>query len=115
MNWDEIQELEEAGIQFGSHSSTHPALTAIPPAEIIRESMRSRILLEQHLRAPLRSFAYPYGAEDPVVRHLIGASGFTYGFTTRAGRCGLWEPLLGLPRIEVSGLDRFEDFVRKLA
>lgn len=115
LDWDEIRELEEAGIQFGSHSSSHPLLTAISPTEMLREAIRSRSLLEQRLAAPVRSFAYPFGGEDPVVRHVIGASGFIYGFTSRTGRCGLWEPLLGLPRIEVSGSDRFEDFVRKLA
>jgi hypothetical protein len=77
----------------------------------VRQAARSRAILERELGRPITAFAYPHGAEDAVVRHLVGASG---GLTTRPGRSSLWDTLLRLPRIEVEGTDRFEDFVRKL-
>ncbi len=60
-------------------------------------------------------FAYPYGDEDPAVRHLVGGCGYRLAVTCREGRSTLWDPPLALPRIEVSGLDTFADFVRRLS
>jgi peptidoglycan/xylan/chitin deacetylase (PgdA/CDA1 family) len=115
LGWDEIQELSTHGIQFGSHSTSHPLLTAIPPTEVVREAIRSRRIIEQGLKMPVRAFAYPHGGEDQVVRHIVGACGYIFGLSTQPGRCGLWAPLLALPRIEVSGSDRLNDFIAKLA
>jgi peptidoglycan/xylan/chitin deacetylase (PgdA/CDA1 family) len=114
LGWEEIRRLAELGVEFGSHSTSHPDLSRIPPAEVVREAIRSRVVLQEGLGRPVRSFAYPHGGEDQVVRHLVGGSGYTYGFSCRPGRAGLWEPLLALPRIEVSGYARFDDFVRQL-
>jgi len=71
-------------------------------------------MLSRELGKPISAFAYPYGDEDQVVRHLIGACGYLFGLTCRVGRAGLWNPLLDLPRIEVLGSDSFRDFVVKL-
>jgi hypothetical protein len=49
-----------------------------------------------------------------VVRHVVGACGYLYGLTCRTARSGLWDSLLGLPRIEISGAYRFADFVAQL-
>jgi peptidoglycan/xylan/chitin deacetylase (PgdA/CDA1 family)/SAM-dependent methyltransferase len=114
LGWEEIRRLADLGVEFGSHSTSHPDLTRIPPAEVVQEAIRSRAILQEGLGRPVRSFAYPHGGEDQVVRHLVGGSGYTYGFSCRPGRAGLWEPLLALPRIEVSGHARFDDFVRQL-
>ncbi len=115
MGWDEIQFLSKNGIQFGSHTATHPMLTAISPRDAVLEAVRSRMLLQRGLQKPVHSVAYPFGAEDPVVRHIAGGCGYVYGFTCRTGRSSLWDGLLELPRIEVDGSQHFTDFVRKVA
>jgi peptidoglycan/xylan/chitin deacetylase (PgdA/CDA1 family) len=115
LGWEEIRRLADLGVEFGSHSMSHPDLTRIPPAEVVREAIRSRARLQEGLGRPVRSFAYPHGGEDQVVRHLVGGGGYTYGFSCRPGRAGLWEPLLALPRIEVNGCSPFDDFVRQLS
>jgi len=112
--WDAIRRLQAQGVRFGSHSATHPRLTALSPAEVTREAARSRAVLQRGLGTSVTAFAYPYGAEDAVVRHLVGACGYVYGLTSRPGRSGLWEPLLALPRIEVLGSDTLADFINKL-
>ena len=114
MGWDEIRDLAAQGIKFGSHTVSHPNLAKISPTEVVREAIRARMILERELGRPVHSIAYPHGGEDQVVRHLIGGCGYRYGFTTAPGRVGMWDPLLALPRIEVSGAFDLEDFILNL-
>ena len=89
-------------------------MTALLPAEVMREAARSRAVLQRALGTSVTAFTYPHGAEDAVVQHLVVACGYVYGLTSRPGRSGLWDPLLALPRIEVLASDSLADFIAKL-
>jgi len=115
LGWNDIHHLQDEGVTFGSHSATHPYLTALSAAEVVREAARSRTILERGLRRPVNAFAYPHGAEDQSVQHLIGACGYIFGLSCRRGLCKFNDPLLVLPRIEVSGSDGITEFISKLS
>ncbi|MEG4024390.1 MULTISPECIES: sulfotransferase [unclassified Microcoleus] len=102
MGWPEILQLRDAGIQFGSMSATHQPLTALSPTEIVREGAKSRAILERGLEKSVKCFAYPYGDVDPIVAHLIGASGYIFGVSYRSTFSSLDDALLSLPRIKVT-------------
>jgi peptidoglycan/xylan/chitin deacetylase (PgdA/CDA1 family)/2-polyprenyl-3-methyl-5-hydroxy-6-metoxy-1,4-benzoquinol methylase len=114
LDWPEIERLQSEGVIFGSHSETHPALTGLTNLDVVREATRSRRILEVGLGLRVDAFAYPYGAVDPAVEHLVGACGYTFGLTCRTGRSRLVDTALDLPRIEVSGVASFDAFVRSL-
>ncbi|MEG4917102.1 sulfotransferase [Microcoleus sp. B7-D4] len=103
MGWPEIRQLRDAGIEFGSMSATHPPLTALSPTEIVREAAKSRAILERGLEKSVKCFAYPYGDVDPIVAHLIGASGYTFGVSYKLNFSSFDDSLLSLPRIKVTG------------
>ena len=115
MGWQEIRELQDEGVEFGSHSVTHSPLTSLSHSEVVREAARSRMLLERYLGKSVNTFAYPYGDFNPVVRHLIGACGYTIGLSCRPKLSQLDNELLELPRIEVMGSYSLEEFVAKLS
>ncbi|MEG4851850.1 sulfotransferase [Microcoleus sp. B5-D4] len=102
MGWPEILQLRDAGIEFGSMSATHQPLTALSPTEIVREAAKSRAILERGLEKPVKCFAYPYGDVDPIVAHLIGASGYTFGVSYTLNFSSFDDSLLSLPRIQVT-------------
>lgn len=114
LGWEDIRLLQDEGVEFGSHSVSHPFLTALSPEKIVREGARSRTILGRELGVPVKAFAYPYGDVDRVVQHCMGASGYIYGLTTRGDMSKFYDPLLALPRIEVCGSDRIKDFIKKL-
>jgi peptidoglycan/xylan/chitin deacetylase (PgdA/CDA1 family) len=114
LNWDEILQLQSEGIEFGSHTASHAPLTSLSPTDIVREGMRSRTILEQKLGRSVQAIAYPYGDQDQVVRHLMGACGYLYGLTCRSGLSSQANDLLDLPRLEVRHTDTLADFVAKL-
>jgi len=114
MGWSEIRRLVSQGIEFGAHSATHRPMTGLTPAEIAREAIRSRVVIERGLGHGVEAFAYPYGDTDPIVEHLVGASGFQLGLTCRPGPAGPRDSALALPRIEVCGDDDLASFIGKL-
>jgi len=114
LNWEEIGRLKEAGVEFGSHSTTHYPMTGLSHADVAAESARSRAVLRRGLGLPVTAFAYPHGDTDAEVQHLVGACGFTFGLTTRAGVSGFQHSLLALPRLEVSGFDSLASFIAKM-
>ncbi|MEG4205080.1 sulfotransferase [Microcoleus sp. Pol7_A1] len=102
MGWPEIRQLRNAGIEFGSMSATYQPLTALSPTEIVREGAKSRAILERELEKSVKCFAYPYGDVDPIVAHLIGATGYTFGVSYRSKFSSFDDDLLSLPRIQVT-------------
>jgi peptidoglycan/xylan/chitin deacetylase (PgdA/CDA1 family) len=114
LGWEEIRRLQDEGVVFGSHSATHPFLTALSPADVAREAARSRAILTRGLGRPVTAFAYPHGAEDEAIQHLVGACGYVYGLSCRPGPSRLGDPLLALPRVEITGSDTLADFIAKL-
>ncbi|MEO8047509.1 MAG: polysaccharide deacetylase family protein, partial [Nitrospirota bacterium] len=114
LGWNEILQLRKEGVEFGSLSVSHRPLTSLSVEEIVREGARSRVMLERGLGGSIQAFGYPYGDTDRVVQHLIGACGYIFGLSSRPGFDTFENPLLDLPRIEVTGSDRFHDFIAKL-
>lgn len=79
MSWDELRDLVDAGWEIGSHSRTHPHLTAVDDAALRDELSGSREECEQALGLPCRSIAYPYGDVDRRVRAATAAAGYAAG------------------------------------
>lgn len=115
LDWEEVRTLCDEGVEIGSHSATHPALTGLSPAEVVREAARSRALLTRGLGRAVEAFAYPHGDYNPAVLHLVGACGYVYGFTAKPEPAGVDDPLLALPRIEIAGGDSPAELAGKLA
>src|SRR2546423_1141649 len=77
---EQVREMQEDGIAFGSHSYAHHDLTAMEEAECARDLRASRELLEDLLKAPVRHLAYPRGRHDERVRRAALRAGFTHAY-----------------------------------
>jgi peptidoglycan/xylan/chitin deacetylase (PgdA/CDA1 family) len=102
-------------VEFASHTAKHSPLTALSVNDAARECAGSRLALERGLGRGVTTIVYPHGAHDPVVEHLCGGLGYVYGLTSQPGAARFSDPLLALPRQEVTGDMSFEEFVRALA
>ena len=71
-----IRALHDDGVQFGSHSVTHPALTRISPARALEELTQSRALLREILGREVDVFAYPFSNQNRAVRQLARRAGY---------------------------------------
>jgi peptidoglycan/xylan/chitin deacetylase (PgdA/CDA1 family) len=64
-SWQDLQELEAAGVSIQSHSATHRGLSWLEADEQEEELRRSKKTLEEHLSKRVDVFAFPYG-DDKV-------------------------------------------------
>jgi len=102
MTWEQIAELHNSGVTFGSHTSTHEILTGIPPAQAQDEISLSRELIEQRLDTPCSIFSYPNGDFSPMVRELVARAGYKFAFLNQDP--GVWTPRSDpylIPRVNV--------------
>jgi hypothetical protein len=61
MTWEQVREMQEAGISFGAHTLTHPPVSRLTEDEVGPELLHSKQILEQRLGRPAPDFAYPFG------------------------------------------------------
>lgn len=85
LNWDEVAQMSEAGILFGSHSCTHRILTTLPGHEVRRELEESRARLSASVRTFVPVFCYPNGDYNQEIRDAVRKSGYEAAVSTRSG------------------------------
>ena len=91
LDWSQVPNLVEAGIEVGAHSHTHPQMDTLDNAEAVYELMRSKALIEDAVGSGIRSFAYPHGYSSPKVRQLTAQSG--YDSAAAVVICSLMTPM----------------------
>lgn len=111
LTWQEVRELHAEGMQFGSHTVTHPDLRSLDPGQIEYELGCSKETIEQELGAEVDSFAYPFAfpEEDRAFTRflvdLLENHGFETGVSTILGRAGTSHNRYFLPRLPVNSWD----------
>jgi peptidoglycan/xylan/chitin deacetylase (PgdA/CDA1 family) len=103
MSWPEIREIAGEGTELGCHSLTHRPMTEMNYSDLLRDTCQARKILEDGLGTSMTHFAYPYGAENKVVRSVIGNLGFSSAVSCRPALARFGDEILSLPRIEVTG------------
>lgn len=110
MDWPAIREFAEHGIEFGSHSISHPDLTRLSDRELRTEVADSKQIIQDQLGAEIHHFCYPYGAFDERVTAAVQEAGYATACTTRRGAVRAGADPFRLPRLSVGktmGLRRF--------
>jgi peptidoglycan/xylan/chitin deacetylase (PgdA/CDA1 family) len=70
LSWHQIREMQDAGMDIGAHSCTHPRLTELPMERARAEILGSRSIIQEMLGQPVACFAYPFGRYDVRIRDL---------------------------------------------
>lgn len=82
---EQIREMHRSGVEFGSHTLTHPWLPGLSDEALEREVRGSKRKLEDLLGMEVTTFAYPYGGVDRRVRAAVARAGYKLAFTTLPG------------------------------
>jgi peptidoglycan/xylan/chitin deacetylase (PgdA/CDA1 family) len=90
LTWAQICQMEESGwVSFGAHTMHHPVLGYLAdPAEVQREVVECRTVIEQHLGHHIRTFAYPVGETKHIGKeapHVVQKAGYDWALTTIYG------------------------------
>jgi peptidoglycan/xylan/chitin deacetylase (PgdA/CDA1 family) len=114
MDWKQITEVHRHGIEIGSHSVSHPRLTAVPIEVAKRELLQSRLELEDRLGAAAPTFAYPYGQRSPSIQKLVEESGYRVACSILRGNVHAPAEMLHLKRVPVDDFTSLRRFRRRL-
>lgn len=108
---DRIGALQSEGVEFGSHSMTHPPLAKIDLGRARDELVRSRTILCDLLDREITTFAYPFSNQNRSVRALAREAGYRCAVRGRGRMNWRWTDPYGLRRIKVdheTTLDKLE-------
>lgn len=85
LTWNQLKEMQEAGMTIGDHTVTHPYLSKLTDDELRYEVLEGKKELEAHLGVTVRHFASPFGYTSPELVSVLKDGGFTTGRTTYRG------------------------------
>jgi peptidoglycan/xylan/chitin deacetylase (PgdA/CDA1 family) len=112
MTWEQLRDLQAAGMTIGSHTRTHPILPDYHAA-LHNEVAMSRADIEQHLGRAPDFFAYPFGAWDAESAAWARKAGYRAARTYRGGAWNAASDLYHLRAIPVTdNMQAFERAVR---
>lgn len=74
MRWEQVQELSRNGIEFGSHTVSHPILKHLEPAQLDFELRSSRQTIEEKTGREAEVVAYPVGGRSEYSDHVVAAA-----------------------------------------
>ncbi|WP_306536992.1 polysaccharide deacetylase family protein [Geobacter sp.] len=114
MNWEEIRQVRDRGMNLGAHSRTHKRLSSLDQWQIVSEIEGSRRDIEENTGISVRHFSYPYGCYSASIAETVGDSGFHTACTTDSGFASASPSFMRLRRIEVTGMDSVFIFGCKL-
>ncbi len=100
LEWDEIIEMSDYGIEFGAHTLDHPHLPQLTLKEAKKEIVESKTFLENHIGKDVIFFDYPYGEENEETREIV-MDEFQCAFSTDMEFTTLESDIYSMTRIEM--------------
>ncbi len=89
LQWQQVREMARDGMEFGSHTVTHPVLTRLGgAAPLARELGLSRQRIAHETGRSVTALAYPVGGRDAVDEQVLQATaeaGYRLAFTYQPG------------------------------
>lgn len=84
MTWEQAAEMQQAGMDIGSHGHSHEILSHLTIEEQRAELMTSKQLIEEHIKVPAEALAYPVGGKNMYTQEtcrLAQECGYKVAFT----------------------------------
>lgn len=114
MSWRMVEELSEAGIQFGSHMLTHPRLPMLTDDELAQELLESRRRFQARL-GRCDAVAYPFGDWDSRTA-AAATAGYRFAFApppmSHAKVSAMTIPRIPMKALKEAGARRVKRFTK---
>jgi len=108
LSWEQVKEMSQRGISFGSHGESHQQLAKMTEEELRSEIHTSREALICITGLPIDYFSYPYGTAqdfDQRAMDMAKAAGYKAGFSAIYGKCSQDQDRFALRRINIEASD----------
>jgi peptidoglycan/xylan/chitin deacetylase (PgdA/CDA1 family)/CelD/BcsL family acetyltransferase involved in cellulose biosynthesis len=116
MTWQQIREMQAAGMSFGAHTMSHRVLSRLAPEELRYELSASKALIEERIGNEAADFAYPFGkrADYGEVAQNLQRFGYRTAVTSEAGAVTPESSCYELRRMPTGGDESMAHFALKL-
>jgi len=104
LTWTQVKDMAAAGVEFGSHTVSHPILTTLDDETLARELRHSKEQIEEALGVECYAFAYPNGsAADYGVREkcALRQAGYACGLSLRNSLNGPSPDMYEIDRVNI--------------
>lgn len=81
LTWRDMRRWQQRGIEFASHTASHPRLAWLSEVDVAHELARSRRALRDALDVDARAVSWPFGAQGAREREIARREGYSLGFT----------------------------------
>ena len=115
LTWDQVRDVQRAGIECGGHTHTHPQLDVLGRASAYEEITRCKQLLEEQLAQPVLSFAYPFGYYTRLTQQLVRDAGYQSACAVKHTMSTNTTDAFALTRLMVSAHMHLHDFAALLS
>lgn len=85
LTFDELKDMQQRGIEIGSHTSDHLPLTELDETFKRRQVRESKIYLEWSGLEPISSLSYPNGAFNAEIEELLREENYLTAVTGEVG------------------------------
>jgi len=99
LSWKEVKIMNDSGLLFGSHTSTHPVLTRLNYKDAEEEIIKSKIIMESQLNKRTDLFSYPFGHFNKEIKKILDDNNFSCAASSIEGLNKLDSDLFELKRI----------------
>ncbi|MCD6219835.1 polysaccharide deacetylase family protein [Candidatus Calescamantes bacterium] len=108
LSWEEVKEMSDKGVEFGSHGFNHIRFSGIDSATLREEIRLSKEIIEKNLGTLVKYFAFPYGKIEDIpqeTENILRESGYTMAFTAQYGIVSKKDFPFSIKRIGVEASD----------
>lgn len=107
LTWDQIREMQGAGMQIESHGPSHRDLTTLSKEEQLNELVESKKTIEAKLGKTVQHFCYPSGRYSEGTLALVKSAGYETATTTKSGIASYTHSPYELPRLRIENTTDF--------
>jgi hypothetical protein len=119
LNWDQVKEMADAGMEIGSHTRSHLILGKATEEKLRDELQMSKMIIEEKIGESVISISYPMASREfvmtPKVLQETRSAGYHWGVTNYSGfeKLKIENPLF-LKRIKIERYINFDWFRSQL-
>tara|TARA_B110001452_G_scaffold266390_1_gene273140 strand:+ start:620 stop:1540 length:921 start_codon:yes stop_codon:yes gene_type:complete len=114
LSWDDIRQLKIDGVEFGSHTVSHPMLGNIKDINVLKHELSySRLRIKDELGSFPKTISYPIGSYNELVKKEAENAGYRLGLVVNQE---VYTPdensVFEIPRIEFYNESMFKTKLR---
>lgn len=119
LNWDDLKEISNSGIEIGNHTHSHAYFLnyeeAIRYKNFESDVMKAQNLFQKHLNVKPVTFAYPYGEYDEAMKKTVKEIGFEAAVAQNSGVMNSQADFYAIPRFPMaSSYAELKNFTEKV-